>query len=299
MRKYFFSIIICLITLTFTKGQQVNSFITSDNESIYFTRIGNGPKVVLLYGGPGYAVSAMRPWADSLSNEFECILYDQRGTGLSSNVKFDSTTINLLRAVKDIDELRKYLGEDKLTICGISWGGMLAQAYASFYPENTKKIVLVSTLGPDLSLMSAFVDNMNMRRYPEEMDSLLYWNNMPDNDLAKMKRSFYTYLPEFYDHDIGQKMLPEFFATTTYHEQMENLMWKDLYTSYDLKSSLKNYKGSCFIIRARQDPVPAEEIYRIKEILPQTKIIIIEKCGHFPDYEKPIEFFVKLRKVLG
>ena len=274
MRKYFFSIIICLITLTFTKGQQVNSFITSDRESIYFTRIGNGPKVLLLYGGPGYAVSAMRPWADSLSNEFECILYDQRGTGLSSNVKFDSTTINLSRAVKDIDELREFLGEDKLTICGISWGGMLAQAYASYYPENTKKIVLVSTLGPDLSLMSAFIDNMNMRRYPEEIDSLNYWNDQPDNELSKMKRSFYSYLPEFYDHDIGKKMLVIFFETTTLNEQMENLMWDDLFTSYDLKSSLNNYKGQCIIIRGQQRSHTAEEIYRIKEILPQTEILI-------------------------
>jgi len=298
MRKYFFSIIICLITLTFTKGQQVNSFITSDSESIYFTKIGNGPKVLLLYGGPGYAVSAMRPWADSLSNEFECILYDQRGTGLSSNIKIDSTRINLLRAVKDIEELRVSLGEDKLTICGISWGGMLAQAYASYYPENTKKIVLVSTLGPDLSLMSAFIDNMNMRRYPDEIDSLNYWDDQPDNELSKMKRSFYSYLPEFYDHEIGKKMLVIFFKTTTLNEQMANLMWNDLLTSYDLKSSLNNYKGQCFIIRGRQDPVPAEEIYRIKEILPQTKILIIEKCGHFPDYEKPIELFAKLRKVL-
>ena len=298
MKKYFFSIIICLITLTLTKGQQVDSFITSDSELIYFTRIGNGPKVLLLYGGPGYAVSAMRPWADSLSNEFECILYDQRGTGLSSNVKFDSTTINLQRAVKDIDELRVYLGEDKFTICGISWGSMLAQAYASYYPEYTKKIVLVSPLGPDLSLMSSFIDNMNMRRYPEEVDSLNYWNDQPDDELSEMKRSFYSYLPEFYDHDIGKKMLVIFFETTTLNEQMENLMWNDLLTSYDLKSNLKNYKGQCFIIRGRQDPVPAEEIYRIKEILLQTKILIIEKCGHFPDYEKPIELFAKLREVL-
>jgi proline iminopeptidase len=292
------SIIICLITLNLTKGQQANSFKTSDGETLYFTKIGKGPKVILLYGGPGYAVSAMRPWADSLSNIYECILFDQRGTGLSSNVKLDSTTINLQRAIQDIDDLREYLSEEKLTICGISWGSMLAQGYASFFPKNTQKIVLVSTLGPDLSLMSAFVDNMNMRRFPEERDSLRYWNNQPSSELTIMKRAFYEYIPEFCDHLIGYKMLLEFFAATTYSEQMGNLMWKDLYTSYDLISSLKNYTGQCIIIRPRQDPVPAEAIYQIKEILPQTRIITIEKCGHFPDYEKPREFFEILRNVL-
>jgi proline iminopeptidase len=288
----------CFTTFYYAYGQETGSFKTSDNEILYFTKYGKGPKVILLYGGPGYAVSAMKFWADSLSDKYECILFDQRGTGLSKNSKLDTTTINLNRAVQDIDELRKYLDEDKLTLCGISWGGMLPQAYAAFYPENTEKIVLVSTLGPDLTMMSAFADNMNMRRFPDETDSLRYWNKQPDSDLAKMKRSFFEYLPEFYDHNIGKKMLTVFFTTTSYHEQMGDLMWKDLITSYDLKSNLKNYLGQCIVIRPRQDPVPAEAVFQIKELLPQTKIYTIEKCGHFPDYEKPAEFFKILKKVL-
>jgi len=175
MKKMLFFITFLLTVIQIT-GQQVKSFKTTDGEPLYYTSLGKGPKVVLLYGGPGFGVGPMRPWADSLSNQFECILFDQRGTGLSSNVKLDSTTINLKRATQDIEDLRMYLGEKQLTLCGISWGGMLAQAYASFFPENTRNIVLVSTLGPDLSLMSAFNDNMNMRRFPNESDSLTYWN---------------------------------------------------------------------------------------------------------------------------
>ena len=175
---------------------------------------------------------------------------------------------------------------------------MLAQAYASYYPGNTEKIILVSTLGPDLSLLSAFTDNMNMRRFPDERDSLKYWLKQPSGDFVINKRYFFNYLPEFYDHSIGYKKLPEFFATSTYNEQMGNLMWMDLSFNYNLIESLKAYKGQCFIIRPRQDPVPAEWIYKIKEILPQSKIIHIEKCGHFPDYEKPAKLFSILRKVL-
>ena len=94
----------------------------------------------------------MQEWADTLSNKFECILFDQRGTGLSANVRLDSTTINLERATKDIDELRKHFGSEQISLCGLSWGGGLSQAYASFYPNNLKKIVLVSTIGPDMAL---------------------------------------------------------------------------------------------------------------------------------------------------
>lgn len=297
MKRIFFLITILLTVIKLT-GQQVKSFQTSDGETLYYTSKGEGPIVVFLYGGPGFEVGPIRPWADSLSNHFKCILFEQRGTGLSSNVKLDSTTINLKRATQDIEDLRMHLGEKQLTLCGISWGGMLTQAYASFFPEKTKNIVLVSTLGPDLSLMSAFYDNMNMRRFPEERDSLAYWNKQPDSDFSKMKRDYFNFISEFYSHTTGYEMLPQFFAATKFYEIMSDLMWKDLIINYDLKSVLVNYKGRCSIIRPRQDPVPAESVYEIKEILPQTNIIFIERSGHFPDYEKPKEFFKILREVL-
>lgn len=279
-------------------GQQVKSFKTSDGENLFYTIKGEGQKIIFLYGGPGIGAGPMRPWADSLSNEFECIIYNQRGTGLSSNVKLDSTTINLSRAVQDIDDLRKHLGEKQLTLCGISWGGALAQAYAAHYPENTNNIVLVCTLGPDLTLMSAFSDNMRMRRFPNERDSLSYWNKQPDSELALMKRRLFSYIPAFYDHNIGYKMLPQFFAAATYHDEMGNLMWADLYKNYDLNTKLKGYRGKCTIVKTRQDYLPEEMIYQIKSLLPRANMVTIERCGHFPDYEKPEEFFKILRQVL-
>lgn len=87
-------------------------------------------------------------------------------------------------------------------------------------------------------------------------------------------------------------------STTKFYETMNNLMWNDLSLNYDLKPILIKYKGRCSIIRPRQDPVPAESIYQIKDILPQTEIYFIEKSGHFPDYEKPKELFRILREVL-
>jgi len=279
-------------------GQQVRSFKTTDGETLFYTTKGSGPKVVFLYGGPGISAGPMRPWADSLSNKYECIIYEQRGTGLSSNVRLDSITIKLKRAVQDIDELRKHLGERQLTLCGISWGGGLAQAYAAFYPENTKNIVLVCTIGPDRTLMSAFGDNMRMRRFPNERDSLSYWNKQPENDFVLTKRRLFSYIPDFYDHNIGYKMLPEFFAKATYHDTMGNLMNTDLNRNYDLNIKLKDYHGLCTIIKPRQDVIPEEMVYQIKNLLPQANIRTIERCGHFPDYEKPKEFFKILREVL-
>lgn len=286
-------------TLVVVRAQEVNSFIASDGEKLHYTKYGDGPAVIFLFGGPGYAVSAMKPWAERLSNNYQCILFDQRGTGLSCNAKLDTSTINLERAVQDLDDLRTHLKLNKLTLCGTSWGGMLAQAYAAYFPKKTNRIVLVSTLGPDLDGFPAFSDNMNMRRFPEERDSLKYWQNQPSNTLSELKQSFYLFIPEFYDHEIGYKMLPILLKNTTFHGDMADLMWSDLNKSYNLSNKLSEYQGECIIIRPRQDPVPAEAVYRLLDLVPQAEMIFIERCGHFPDFEQPDEFFRILKNVLS
>lgn len=296
--KTIVSLILCLIIINQIDAQQTKSFKTTDGETLFYTTKGSGPIIIFLYGGPGIGAGPMRTWADSLSNKYDCIVFEQRGTGLSSNVKLDSTTINLKRATHDLDDLRKHLGEKQLILCGISWGGGLAQAYASFFPENTKNIVLVCSLGPDLTLMSAFNDNMNMRRFPNERDSLKYWNKQLISDFVKMKQNFFSFLPDFYDHNVGYKMLPRFFAAATFHDQMSDLMWMDLNKTYNLTLMLKNYHGQCTVIKTRQDVMPEETVYQIKSLLPQTEIRTIEKSGHFPDYERPKELFTILRQVL-
>lgn len=296
--RTFISIIICFVFLISANGQTVDSFVTSDGETLHFTKIGEGPRLVLLGGGPGQAVSFVKPWADSLSNKYECILFDQRGTGLSSNVKLDSTTINLERAIQDLEDLRLHLNEDQLIICGVSWGGMLAQSYAAFYPDNTKKMVLISTFGPDLSILPIIDDNMHMRRYPNEKDSLTYWNNQPDSELSKLKKYVYSFMPYFYDHSSGVKIITEMMNSCPMSETVNNLMWKDLVSNYNLTSSLTNYKGECIIIRPRQDIIVVEAVFQIKDILPQTKIIFIEKSGHLVSVEQPEEFFRILKKIL-
>jgi proline iminopeptidase len=255
---------------------------------------------VFLSGGPGFGVIPLKPWADTLSKDFECILFEQRGIGLSGNVKMDTTTINLQMAVRDIDDLRKHLGNEQISLCGISWGGGLAQAYASFYPKNLKKMILVSSMGPDLEFWQPMLDNIVMRRYPYEKDSLQLWNSKPSDKNTDLKKFIYSQLPYFYDHDLGYKeYLKIDIQNVPFSQNESELMWKDLYKTYDLKAKLLNFKGECIVIKGRQDIIPADASYQIKEWVPQTKIIIIEKCGHYPFMEKPKEFYQNLKKAFS
>jgi pimeloyl-ACP methyl ester carboxylesterase len=280
-------------------AQKSLSFKTSDGETLYYTKEGNGPKVIFLAGGPGYSSVIVKSYADSLLAKFECILFDQRGTGLSTSVKIDSTTINLRRAVLDIEDLRKHLGIKQISFCGASWGGCLAQAYTSVYPENVKKLVLLCPAGPDTTFWRPFSDNIAMRIYPNERDSLTYWNNQPTSDLTTYKRNLFFFLSYFYDHKTGYIFLTKNFLKIPFSQNMSDLMGKDLNKGYDLKPGLAKYTGDCVVIVPRQDVIPDEVAFKLKEIIPQTKIIFIEREGHFIGVENPIDFNLALKKAFS
>jgi proline iminopeptidase len=291
----FLSLIAFAIITSSAIGQETRSFKTSDGELLSYTKTGTGPVIIILSGGPGFGVSGLQPWADTLSNNFECILFEQRGIGLSGNVKLDTTTINLQRAVLDIEDLRKHLGEEKISLCGISWGGGLAQAYTSYFPNNVKNMVLISSMGPDLSFLQAMNDNKKMRLYPNERDSLTFWSNQLPSEKSGFKQLVFSQLPYFYDHDIGYNIIPKAFGNIDFNTKVGELMWKDLNKNYDLKSRLINYEGKCTIIRPRQDIIPGDASYQIREVIPQAKIIIIERSGHYPQIENPEAFFTALK----
>jgi proline iminopeptidase len=288
--------LIFVLTLFFNglNAQQILSFQTTDGETLSYTKTGKGPVIVFLSGGPGYGASVLQQWADTLSKKFECILFEQRGIGLSGNVKLDSTTINLKRAVLDIEDLRKHLGKKQISLCGISWGAGLAQAYVSYFPDRANKIVLISSMGPDLTFLPGMNDNKTMRLYPNERDSLLYWRKQPPSQTSQFKQLIFSQLPYFYDHTFGYNIIPKAFSNVAFSAQVSNLMWKDLNKNYDLKSQLINYKGQCIIIRSRQDVIPGDAAYQIRELIPQAKIVIIEKSGHYPQLENPKVFYPAL-----
>lgn len=280
-------------------AQEVKSFTTSDGQILYYSKIGSGPQVILLSGGPGYSVDFISAWADSLGDKYEFVLFHQRGTGLSSDVKLDSTIINIKTATRDIEDLRKHLDVNKVTLAGFSYGGGLALAYAAYYPNQTEKIVMLNTIGPDLTGIKGFGDNVSRNRTPWVNEILGFWETQPDDSLSERMRTKYSQFGYFYDHLKAEYFLSNKFFTYKFSPRMSRLMWKDLRKNYDLREDLTEYEGESIIIRSRQDPIPAEAAFDILKAVPQTVLYPIERSGHFPFWEQPEQFYQTLEKALS
>jgi proline iminopeptidase len=114
----------------------------SDLHSIYYEQAGNpeGKPVVFLHGGPGGGIQPVyRQYFDP--DRWRIVLFDQRGCGKSTPHAslIENTTWNL---VNDIEKLREYLGIEKWTVFGGSWGSTLALAYAQAHADRCMELVL-------------------------------------------------------------------------------------------------------------------------------------------------------------
>lgn len=106
-------------------------------------RMREKPTLVLLHGGPGFDHSMYKPTFSALSDIAQIIYYDHRGCGRSENGPVDRWTLD--QWGDDVWALCDMLGIEKPVVLGTSFGGFVAQAYATRHPGHAAKLILVST----------------------------------------------------------------------------------------------------------------------------------------------------------
>src|SRR6266513_4124511 len=111
---------------------------------LYTRRVGHGPPVVVLHGGPGAHHDYLLPQYDHLTEGGRALLYyDQRGGGRSPVAR--EVPVGWREHVADLEALRLHWALDRLTLLAYSWGGLLAVLYALDHPDRIARLALVST----------------------------------------------------------------------------------------------------------------------------------------------------------
>ena len=124
---------------------------------------GVGDAILLLHGGPGVP-DYLGDVAAMLSSTHRVIRFDQRGTGQSL---CRSGTYALQDYVDDVEAIRAALGLDRVSLFGHSWGGTVAQLYASAHPGRLSRLCLCNSsvgVGEDWRIMERAVLTYNRRQ---------------------------------------------------------------------------------------------------------------------------------------
>ena len=101
------------------------------------------PTILMLHGGPGLDHSVFRPAFEPLAKYAQLVMYDHRGSGRSDDGPRERWTID--QWADDVAGIIRAVGLQKPIVLGTSFGGFVAQRFASKYPDLLGGLVLMST----------------------------------------------------------------------------------------------------------------------------------------------------------
>lgn len=238
------------------------------------------PTLIVLHGGPGFDHSTFKPLYTPLADAAQIIYLDHRGNGRS-----DAGPQELWTLPQWGDDVRAFcdtLGIEKPIVLGVSFGGMVAIAYATRHPEHPAKLVLVSTEVKGSSHLDRRVAMFEKLGGPEvgalarrrfiESDGT---NEAMLQDWIRLAMPHYTRTPRDPDARSRSVMRPEV------------LQWFNRpggeARRFDMRSDLGRIRCPTLVIGGEDDPMtPIESQAEIAAAMPR-HLVRFERfagCGH-------------------
>jgi proline iminopeptidase len=241
---------------------------------------------VVLHGGPGAHHDYLLPGFDALARDRELIYYDQRGGGQSPVPR--ETPVGWREHVADLEELRRQWGLERLTIIGYSWGGLLAQLYATEYPNRVGRLALVSPAPAWREMRLEFERRFaerNLAPVLQQQRAELRASGLREKNPAAYARRLFelSVSAYFYDPTRARDLTP---FRVTGRTQQE--VWSSL-GDYDLRPALVALDIPATVLQGEDDPIPLEATRTVARLL-NAELHLLRRCGHVPYIEAHDEF---------
>ena len=267
---------------TIVKAQQpvidsTGHFVTVMGAKIYYIDRGAGPTVVLIHG-LGDQGSVWKNVIDPLAKERRVIAVDLIGFGRSDKPLLDYRTQTF------VDFFAGFLSAlhiERPSLVGNSLGGTVAALYAIEHPANVDRLVLVDAGG-----------FKSTGKTDPRMASALRLSTRED---YRYLATFTFYSSKFYPNDafldyaLGERVRRGDGYTIT--KAIESLQRNDDV----LDGRLGAITASTLLVWGRGDKLtPLSIATRFQRELKNSKLVLLEKCGHVPQVECPADLTAAL-----
>lgn len=293
---------IALLVASFVAASAHGDSVVRDGVEIHYTIVGDhGPYAVILSGGPGEEISSMDEVAAHLRDRFRCVMLEQRGTGRSMPPKRETSTFNLSAYIEDIEAVRLHLGGEKVVVVGNSWGMMLALAYGGAHPDAALAIVTLGSGPISRDYLTEFVDNQRRLLTPADREVVEFWSSPDevkrDPDRAAFERIRATAPAYFYDRKAAMKFASEL-KPSDFHPEIPSL-FLTAEPNFDLRPLLRKITAPTLLLQGRQDLAGEANVSEAHELIRNSVVTLIHKCGHMPWVEKGEETWRVTDEFLG
>jgi proline iminopeptidase len=264
--------------------------------NLYCEQEGQGTPLVLLHGGPGATHHHFHPFFSQAKNFARVIYYDQRGCGLSDHQPGQGYSVD--QAGDDLDRLRQALGIDQWVVLGHSYGGFLAQYYATKHPESLRGLVLLcsSTGLHGTSLPSRDYQFIS----PQEQQKISQIRNTPGLSIAQLV--YNIHLNGDWKRQNYYKPTREQLAQTAlygwvhdFDRNFNGVMGRSE-DAVDLEGAFAQCPLPTLLLEGQWDMSwNTDKPERLHKNHPNAKLVMFEASAHSPFEDEPDQFFGVLR----
>ncbi len=239
-------------------------------------RMHERPTLLLLHGGPGGDHSTFKPAFSGLADIAQLVYLDHRGNGRSEHG--DPEGWNLAQWGDDVHAFCEALGIERPVVLGYSFGGMVAQSYATRHPEHPGKLILYSTSPKrdreEIYAMFARLGGPQARAVAEAR-----WKT-PNAETSEAYRRVCSPL-----YNRRGTRDPDAFARTVRHEEVafRFATSDDGPNPMDFRAALGRIQCPTLVVGGEDDPItPISRSELIAACLPQklVRLVRVPNAGH-------------------
>jgi 2-hydroxy-6-oxonona-2,4-dienedioate hydrolase len=241
---------------------------------------GAGVPLICLHGIGGHLEAYSRN-IRSHATHFRVLAPDFIGHGFSDKPDFP---YEITTYAEHILDLMDSFGLPKANFSGASLGGWVAAWIAAKFPSKVNKLVLNTAGGFDIdqsvmerikSLSMEAVTNPTRESVRKRLELIMA-------DAASVTEELVEIRYQIYSQSGMVRTMENIMCIENIEIRRRNLLAPQL---------LKGITAPTFVIWTTRDPIfPVEVGRRFTECIPNSRLVVIEDCGHWPQFEKAAEF---------
>ena len=272
--------------------------VTCDNHKLTYTTAGHpdAPPLLLIHGWLSYR-GVWRQTVEAFQDSHYCVAIDMLGFGNSDTPP--NADYGIAAQGQRVLQLADTLGFDQFTLMGHSMGGQIALCIASMLaPARVTKLVSVAGIVSARLMPAVEKTNVSAVALGVRVPQIYAFSRWMFRYKWYVRSTFQTWFHEFNALPLDEWAMDRYMAFKpgghiSAHKAIQGIH------ALNLTSQLAKITSPTLAIAGQQDAVvPVSDSHLIKKHVPDSQLVLIDECGHFPMYEKPQQYLEALRAFL-
>jgi proline iminopeptidase len=274
---------------------------------LFYRLLGTGrDTLVIVHGGPGLSFSYFGHELDPLAARGHALLfYDQRGVGRSTLVS-DSAGLQAPHYADDLEAVRRHFKLKSLNTLSHSWGPAVVALYAMRYPDRLGRTIILdgiplrmSELAEAFKQLDASRDSTSRRRLQEAEAAV---RAHPEDPAACRAYKMLWFYPFFVEPGgpASRRLEGCSMSGAALRNSVESV-GRYVFPSlgdYDWRQAMATIQAPTLVMHGDKDFIPVSAAREWATTMPNARLLVMRRYGHFPYMEAPEPFFAAVDQFL-